>query len=82
MMFSVQAASQAASKAVRTQLGRIAGKPEATVRRAVLTVAEQLRLAVCTSLLKEVASHYGYFLSVDAEALGDPGEGLGSQDPG
>ncbi len=26
----------------------------------------------CTSVQKQIASHYGYFLSVDAEALGDP----------
>ncbi|KAK9824058.1 hypothetical protein WJX72_007412 [[Myrmecia] bisecta] len=67
-----QSASQAASKAVRTQLARNAGKADASVRKAVLSVAEQLRLAVCTSVLKEVATHYGYFLSVDADALGEP----------
>lgn len=62
---------QAAAAGLRPQLER-AG--DAAVRRAVLSVAQQQKLAVCTALLKEVALSFGFALSI-AEDVGDEDAG-------
>ena len=67
--------AQAIAAGVRPQLARSAEAGNAAVRRAVLSVAQQQRLAACTALLTEVALHYGFALHV-APDVGDEDAGV------
>ena len=54
----------AASGGAKAQLERVGNTDHAKIRRAVLSVATQQNLANCTALLKEIAAHYGFSLTV------------------
>ena len=73
----VTISTQAVAAGVRPQLGRIG--PDASdpaVRKVVLSVAQQQKLAACSALLREVAASYGFALhlapDVGDEDLGAP----------
>jgi hypothetical protein len=66
--------TQAVAAGVRPQVARTADAGSAAVRRAVLSVAQQQRLAACSALLTEVALHYGFALHV-APDIGDEDAG-------
>ena len=58
---------QAVSAGIRPQLGRTQEAGGAALRSAVLSVAQQQKLATCTALLREVAMVYGFALQIDPE---------------
>ena len=59
------ACMQAVSAGIRPQLDRTQEAGPSTVRAAVLSVAQQQKLATCTALLREVAMVYGFALHAD-----------------
>ena len=61
------ACMQAVSAGVRPQLDRTQEAGAPAMRAAVLSVAQQQKLATCTALLKEVASVYGFALHLNPE---------------
>lgn len=58
---------QAVSAGIRPQLDRFQQAGGSALRAAVLTVAQQQKLATCTALLKEVAMVHGFALHIDPE---------------
>ena len=56
---------QAVSAGVRPQLDRTEEAGPGALRAAVLSVAQQQKLAACTALLREVAMVYGFALHAD-----------------
>ena len=63
----VIACMQAVSAGIRPQLDRTQEAGGSALRAAVLSVAQQQKLATCTALLREVAMAYGFALHIDPE---------------
>ena len=61
------ACMQAVSAGIRPQMDRTQGAGAPAVRAAVLSVAQQQKLAACTALLREVAGVYGFALHLNPE---------------
>lgn len=68
---------QAVSAGIRPQLDRTQEAGGSALRAAVLSVAQQQKLATCTALLREVAMAYGYALHIDPE-VGEAAAGRGA----
>ena len=66
---------QAVSAGIRPQLDRTQEAGAPAMRAAVLSVAQQQKLAACTALLKEVAGVYGFALHLNPE-VGEATTGL------
>lgn len=74
-LLRVNTRPQAVAAGVRPQMERIG--PDGTdvaLRRVVLSVAQQQRLAVCSALLREVAASFGFALHVGPD-IGDEDAG-------
>lgn len=66
---------QAVSAGVRPQLARVGVEAvEGMLRRVVLSVAQQQRLAACSALLREVAATFGFTLHIMPD-VGDEDQG-------
>ena len=59
--------AQAVSAGIRPHLERTLEAGGNAQRTAVLSVAQQQKLAACTALLKEVAMVHGFALHIDSE---------------
>ena len=66
---------QAVSAGARPQLDRTQEAGAPAMRAAVLSVAQQQKLAACTALLREVAGVYGFALHLNPE-IGEATSGL------